>query len=240
VERSEIQFGLSRIPYAIQRSSKRGTVAITVDLGGRVLLTAPAGVPVERLDRVVRAKAAWIFEKRRKRRDRPAPLPPRELVSGETFLYLGRQYRLRVERRPQEGAEAGLQRGWLVVPLFAGSESAEQVRSALESWYQIHAARRLPERSGVWAHELGIPAPRVLIREPKKRWGSCDARGTVRFNWRVIQAPMRLVDYVVAHELVHLEHPDHTKAFWATLGRVMPDYEARREALRALGGRLIW
>jgi predicted metal-dependent hydrolase len=80
----------------------------------------------------------------------------------------------------------------------------------------------------------------VLVRDQRKRWASCDDSGVLRFNWRVIQAPMRLVDYVVAHELVHLRHREHTAAFWARLGVVMPDYEARKEALRRLGPRLQW
>ena len=80
----------------------------------------------------------------------------------------------------------------------------------------------------------------MLIREQAKRWASCDAAGALRFNWRIIQAPRRLVEYVVAHELVHLVHADHTAAFWARLGQAMPDYEGRKEALRKLGPQLWW
>ena len=69
----------------------------------------------------------------------------------------------------------------------------------------------------------------VLIRDQRRRWGSCDPKGNLRFNWRIVQAPMRLLDYVVAHELVHLANRNHTAAFWAALGRVMPDYAERRE-----------
>jgi hypothetical protein len=80
----------------------------------------------------------------------------------------------------------------------------------------------------------------VLVRDQRKRWGSADSAGNVRFNWRVIQAPMRLVDYVVAHELVHLRHPEHNRDFWAVLGSVMSDYEERRERLRQLGRVMTW
>lgn len=90
------------------------------------------------------------------------------------------------------------------------------------------------------AERLGLFPSSVLVREQRKRWGSADAKGNVRFNWRVVQAPMRLVDYVVAHGLVHLAYPDHTRDFWATLGRVMPDYEVRRETLRRMGRRMVW
>jgi hypothetical protein len=80
----------------------------------------------------------------------------------------------------------------------------------------------------------------VLVREQRTRWGSADAKSNLRFNWRIVQAPARLLDYVVAHELVHLLHADHTRDFWATLGRVMPDYEARREKLRVMGRAMVW
>ncbi len=198
---------------------------------------------MERLDRVVHAKARWIVEKLWKKRDLPPTQRSREFVSGETFLYLGRQYRLRVERRTEGADTVWLRGGWLVVPVPEALEASarpEHVRGMLVSWYKEHAAHKLPERAAVWAEKLGVPAPEVFIREPKKRWGSCDAKGALRLNWRVIQAPMRLVDDVVAHELCHLQHPDHTASFWATLGWVMADYDARRDALRELGSRLTW
>jgi len=93
---------------------------------------------------------------------------------------------------------------------------------------------------GVPVLRFGVPEPGVVIRDQQRRWGSCDRRGTLRVNWRIVQAPMRLVDYVVAHELAHLRHQDHSKAFWALLGRAMPDYEPRREALRRMGAKLGW
>lgn len=82
--------------------------------------------------------------------------------------------------------------------------------------------------------------PKILIRDQQKRWASCDAVGTMRFNWRIIQAPKSLLEYFVAHELVHLRHRGHTAAFWAALGKVMPDYEAKRERLRRWGTQGAW
>jgi predicted metal-dependent hydrolase len=122
----------------------------------------------------------------------------------------------------------------------SAEERAAEARQALESWYRQHASERLTERVAVWARRLGVAEPRVVIRDQQRRWGSCDGRGVLRFNWRIVQAPMRLVDYVVLHELVHLAHREHTRAFWAQLGRVMPDLDRRREELRRIGARLEW
>jgi hypothetical protein len=246
VETSEVRFGTTRIVYDVRRSARRKkTVAVAVEPDGAVHVKAPVATPRAKLDEIVHKKARWILARRRRQEELPAPPDPRELVSGESYLYLGRQYRLRV--RPVATGDGATtvrcERGWLVVELPVGldpAERTERVRSGLVDWYRDHAARRLPERVRQWAPVVGVEPAGVLIREPKKRWASCDARGNLRFNWRIIQAPRRLVDYVVVHELVHLVYPDHDRDYWALLGRAMPDYERRREALRRLGRRLEW
>ena len=98
----------------------------------------------------------------------------------------------------------------------------------------------LPERVEAWHAKAGVPMPRVKVVSQAKRWGSCDQAGTIRLNWRIIQAPMRLVDYVVVHELVHLRHRGHGREYWQAVGRVMPDYERRRRDLRERGAFLVW
>lgn len=237
-EGSEVHFGRTRISYDIRRSSRRGTVAVTVSPPGLVVLTAPQGTPVERLDRVVHEKARWIVSRLRLVRPVDPALPTREFVTGETFLYLGRQYRLTVRAGVPQ---VRLEHGRFVVTAKRASlhEPRTEIRDLLLQWYRRHAAERLQEQVMRWSPRIGVDVPRVLVREQERRWGSCGV-GVVRFNWRVIQAPMRLVEYVVVHELVHLLHDDHGRAFWAALGQAIPDYEQRREALRHAGPRLQW
>jgi len=240
MERSEIQFGTTHIPFLIRRSDRRATVALAID-GGRLVVTAPAGATVARLNDLVRGKALWV-KQHLQRAGRDAAPPAREFVSGETFRYLGRQHRLRVVPGPSQG-DVKLDRGWLVVPVPAlHDERPRHVRAALVAWYRRHAEARLPERVEAWAKRFGIPAPAVLVRDQQRRWGSCNQAGEVRLNWRIVQAPFALIDYVVAHELAHVVRDDdiHSPAFWALLGRLMPDYDARRERLRATGTTLIW
>ncbi|MEX1363585.1 MAG: SprT family zinc-dependent metalloprotease [Nannocystaceae bacterium] len=241
-ETSHVQWGRTRIDYAIVRSARRKTVAVAVDPVDGVLLTAPRDVTVERLDQVVRAKARWIVERLRHVGQAETPVPPREQVSGESYLYLGRHYRLRVVPGDVSGP-ARLHRGFLEVPVDrerSGADRRQAVLDAIVTWYRARARARLPPRVAHFAKILDAHPTDVLVRDQRKRWASCDEQGALRFNWRVIQAPMSLVDYVVAHELTHLVHHDHTKAFWARLGQAMPDYERRKEALRKLGPRLHW
>ncbi len=226
-------YGRTKIPYRIARGRRRVSVAVVVDPVEGVILRAPPDLEHGRLDMLVRRKGAWIVQQLRSFEDLlPAPAK-REFVSGESFWYLGRQLRLRVEvGEPGVAIDAGR----LVVRV---AELAD-VRASLKAWYRRRAALYLPARVRRWAERLAVPPPPLLIREPRKRWGSCDSAGNVRINWRVIQVAPRLIDYVVAHELVHLEHRRHDAEFWSRLGTVMPDAEGRRGRLRKAGVRVAW
>ncbi len=130
--------------------------------------------------------------------------------------------------------------GWLHVPAPEELRQTDYVRSARVSWFRRHAAERLPERVKARRAGAGVPMPRVVIADQQKRWGSCDRSGAIRLNWRTIQAPMRLVDYVVVHELLHLRYRGYGRGYWQAVGRVMPDYERRREDLKQCGVSLAW
>lgn len=243
VEHSSVRYGNKVIDYAIRRSARRTTVSIAIDATDGVLVTAPEPTPIARLDRIIHAKAAWISERLKRQSDRPPTPSTREFVSGESFRYLGRQYRLRVERTASP-RPVRLERGWLrvVVPrtLDVRHEPA-YVRAALIDWYSAKARERLPARVAFWTGRLGVRTPAVTVADPQKRWGSASPSGSaVRVNWRIIQTPLALVDYVVVHELTHLQHPNHTPKFWAALGRALPDYDERKARLRLIGPELEW
>jgi len=234
-EQSIVQFGGTSIAYLVERGRRRKTIAIAVDPVCGVSVRAPQDAPIARLDSIVVRKAKWIIERRRQYADLPPPQTPREFVNGETFLYAGKQYRLKiVDRQRREGTGVSLVGGRLCVG------RGQPVRSVLVSWYRERAQEHLVRRVQIWADRIGVRPASVRVREQRTRWGSADSKGNLRFNWRIVQAPTRLLDYVVAHELVHLIHRDHTREFWATLGRTMPDYEARRENLRIFGRAMVW
>lgn len=242
VERSEVQFGLTRIPFVIRRSVKRATVALTIENDGGLVVTAPIHLSIDKLNDVVRDKGPWVFQRLRRTRELPPPPSEREFVTGETVLYLGRQFRLKVIEKAEEDSPR-LWAGWYEIPIAPGLEGEgrrREVRRQLAGSLKMRAGLQLPGRLDELCRSARIEKPNLIVREQRKRWGSCDARGTVRINWRIIQAPMPLIDYVLAHEVVHLAHRTHGPEFWATLGRMMPDYEELRRRLRALGPALEW
>jgi hypothetical protein len=241
LEQGHVPFGRSVIDYRIERSDRRKTVTIAVDPSAGVLLKAPADATMRRLDDVVKKKASWILQRLLEFRELGPGPSPREFVAGEGYTYLGRSYRLKIERSPDGSKPAASLRGAFLVVFLARGNMAEHrdswVKRAVVAWYRRQADRRLPERVEVYTSRAGLRPPTVLVREQEKRWGSCNSKGELRFNWRVMMAPMSLVDYVVAHEVCHLLVRDHSTRFWKLLATILPEYEKRRERLRTDGVR---
>lgn len=242
-ERSKVQFGKTSIPFEVRRSEARGQVSLVVQSGRKgVLVYAPADTPLDRLAALVRQRGAWAAAKLRQVALADRPDRPREFVSGEGFTYLGRSFRLTVHQGLDRGPPR-LERGWLNVSVPKGLRPGarrREVRKQVVEWFKARAAARLPERLERFTKKLGVEMPGLLLRDQARRWGSCTEKGEVRLNWRIVQAPMVLVDYVAAHEAAHLKHRNHTRAYWAELGRLVPDVDGCRGELRRRGGEYLW
>lgn len=233
------QFGRTIIDYTVLRSRRR-TVAIRVDPHGTVEVAVPTDFDEDQLSPLLKAKAPWIVQKRLLVAEQ-APPAQRELISGERLPYLGRRYQLLVRRQPGTAPSLSFDgtRWRAMVPSGCSDEQAAAVlRPLLVAWYREHALEQLQERVARYAALLGVEWKRLRVRDQARRWGSCSKSGDLAFNWRIVMGPASAVDYVVAHELVHLRHRDHGARFWQTLESVMPDYEARREWLRRHGAEL--
>lgn len=218
------------IRYELRWMPRRRTVGITVEPDRRVVVLAPRTANVERVATFVSRRIRWIRRQWERIESLPPPMPPRQWVAGETHRYLGRQYRLKFLKADESTVK--LLGGYFVVSLPVHSPS--RVRELLEAWYRERAEALLPIRveqalkTTKWL-EVGMPEIRVGLLH--YRWGSTSPSGRVLFNVDLVKVPLPCVDYVVAHELVHLRIPNHSPAFWRMLGRVMPDWKRWRERL---------
>jgi predicted metal-dependent hydrolase len=239
-ERGQVAFGDTLIEYAVVRSRRRRkTVQITLDPTDGVVVAAPQATPSERIQSIVEKRAGWIV----RRAGAPVLGPARKaMVSGESLPYLGRQVRLVVEHADVRRASIWFEHWQLHLLLPAalvGEARRTEAERVVKSWYVARAAQHLPGRVERWARRAGYAAGLVLIRDQRRRWGSCGPDGTLRFNWRIVMAAPALIDYVVVHELAHLKVRSHSADYWAEVARLMPDFKIRRARLRELGADLF-
>ena len=235
-ERDRVRFGSTTIEYEVRRSKRRKkTVQITVD-GGGVRVAAPSTTPDRELRAIVRKRAPWIL---RNAASALLEAAPKRFVSGETLPYLGRSVRMIVEPANVLSPEVRFDhwRFRIAVPQgLAGGERYEPIRRAVAGWYRARAAVRLAADVDRWWPRLGRGAKsRILVRDQRRRWGSCAFDGTLRFSWRAMMLEPSLIEYIVVHELAHLTHRDHSTAFWSLVSEAMPDARQRRQRLREAG-----
>lgn len=238
-----LEFGGEVFNFSIERTSRTKTVAISFGYGG-VRVLAPFDLDDQRVIKIVREKGRWLLRKQAMYRELGGtPISP-EFVGGETFHYLGRPYRLKVVPDKAAVVTRITARGsWLVAPVSPDTGPLVRraaIKSALRHWYRDHAKVHFCARVANTADLLGIARPAVRVVDQSKRWGSCDAHGTIRLNWRLIMAPMPLVDYVIAHEACHVLEHNHSRRFWRSLETIMPDYENRVRRLNTLGHLYVW
>ena len=165
-----------------------------------------------------------------------------KLAMGDDLLYLGASCRLGVTHLPALPQGCTLADARLVVNLpvrLPAATQLEEIRTELRLWYRRQARAYIAARLDHWAAILGVAYNRCLITGPISLWGSCNAANDIRINWRIMMAPEPLIDYLLAHELCHVVHKNHSKQFWDLLASVIPDCRQRRQALRALGPRLF-
>lgn len=238
-ESGKVRFGTTTIGYSISRSGNRNTIAVTVHPDGTVSVVAPTAASRLKIAEIMAKKAEWVLRQQEHFRHQHNGYA-KQFVSGESFFYLGRQYKLKVQQSENDRQSSRVQfiRSQLLVlvPWTTALETrATAVCASLTRWYRAKAKEHIPLVAARFSHQLGLPYTTVQIREMKHRWGSAGVHGRLSFNWRIVMAPRRLMEYVIAHELCHLRYPDHSRDFWRLLERTMPDYERRRVQLAVVG-----
>ncbi len=215
---------------AVLKRTARKTLAIGVLPDGTLELTAPLDADESSILAKVGKRAKWIERQRRAFAEMNATRTPRRYVSGATHRYLGRQYRLKIIRGPVPSVR--LRGAYFHVASPIGTP--DEVRGQLDEWFRDKARSQFQRRleSWVpWCRRHHLPEPRLSLRRMRKRWGSAGTDGRIALNPELIHAPSACIEYVIVHELCHLRHPNHNRAFFEMLDAVLPDWRQRKDRL---------
>ena len=222
----DIKFTLTR--------SKRKTVSIHIERDGQVSVIAPEKLSDQKVNQIIETKRYWIYKNLAEWRDLNEARVDREFVNGESFLYLGRNYRLKLVEEQEQPLL--LKNGYFLLrkPTNGNSDPAE----TFKEFYRSKGQERIPKRVNYYAPKIGVSVKRLRVLELKHRWASCTEAGALNFHWKCMMAPLNVLDYIVVHELAHLLHQNHTKAFWNEVDKILPDYQERQQWLRINGAGL--
>ena len=246
-----IHYGATDIDFELHFKSRK-TLGIQVQPDCSVKVNAPIDSEIEKVLTAVQAKAAWIIKQKDYFRSFLPTTTPRQYVAGETHLYLGRQYQLRIWdlgfqisdcepdssnpkssiHNPKFTEGVVLTRGYL--HLYTANRDKEHLQCLLNTWYQLKAEshfRTILQEVLPLFHRYKISPPTLHIRFMEKRWGSCTPQGKIILNTALIRAPKGCIRYVLIHELCHLIQPDHTQAFYQLQERILPDFGYWKERL---------
>lgn len=203
----------------------RKSIGLIVERDGSLTVRAPKRVGANAIDEAVRVKADWIFHKQEQNRARMRLHPQHGYVQGERFEYRGASCLLALRGGFKSVA---LVNGMLVAPLI----STDKIRDKVCAWYKLEARRVMQERLSLYASRMGVACRAFRLSSAQTRWGSCNNSGGISLNWRLVAAPLNVIDYVVVHELSHIRYLDHSAAFWKTVEQVLPDYRQSRAWLK--------
>lgn len=220
------------LPLERSRRRKR-TLAIVPQRSGEIVLQIPYRMSRRTVDQFVRDQSAWIirsFEQAAQRQ--PA-------VQQNSFLFLGQEYALDVLPsallRKKGFCELHQETLQIHVPAaLLPEQQQDMARQILADFLRTQAGEILKQRADIYAEKMNVRYCSIKLTDPRARWGSCDRFGNLALSWRVVMAPMELIDYLIVHELAHIIRFDHSPAYWHEVERILPDYKARRKALQQM------
>lgn len=229
---------MTELQYQVKRSARRRTVSLEVR-DARLLVRAPNGVSERELAQLVQRKGAWVRSKIRDQEQLLARIPEYRYCAGEVLPWLGSGLTLELA----EAAAGAVERQGETLRVGLSQRSRqpvrEQARRLVQAWYRERAHELLAEKTHTLAARLGLRCTDVRVRVTRSKWGHCTSRGVIQYNWQIVLAPESVVDYLVAHEVCHLRHHNHSRAFWQLVEGACPDYVARRDWLKANGRLLV-
>src|SRR2546427_1615686 len=203
--------------YQVEKSERK-TLSIYVEKNGRVLVKAPRDVPQKTLEKIIKLKQYWIYKSIAELQELNRTGVSREIANGEGFLFMGKSYRLRIE----EGLNRPLRlsQGYFMLDL----RQVENARRHFIEFYRQRGKEYIVDRVNRIKERLGVNPKVIRVMDLRNRWASRTEKG-LNFHWKVMLAPMTVIDYIIVHELAHYVKPGHGADFWKLVESVMPNYE---------------
>lgn len=225
-----IQFGSKTITFKLQYGTRK-SLGITVNPELEIIVKAPMDAPLDKIEEIVRKKAPWIIKQQSFFLSFYPKTPTRKYIGGETHLYLGRQYRLKIDYGVPETVK--------IKGRYIEVRAKEQtrVKELVTQWYLQHAQTKFPPIAQPLIDKFKVyevEPSSIVLRDMPTRWGSCTPKGKIILNPELIKAPKGCIEYVIIHELCHLVHHDHTQKFIDLQTKMMPDWEKWKSKLEKL------
>jgi hypothetical protein len=218
------------ITYSVERKERK-TLSIYVEPTGKIKILAPKDISKEELNQIIENKRYWIYKSLSELEELNETKVEREIVDGEGFLYLGRSYKLKIQKNLKRPLT--LRQG----RFYLDKAHKMDAQDCFKEFYREKGLKHVSERVNYFKGKLGVSPNPVRVMELKNRWGSCSEKH-LNFHWKIMMAPMKIIDYIIVHELAHIIEPKHSLRFWEIVGAVIPDYRQRREWLKVNGANL--
>jgi predicted metal-dependent hydrolase len=216
-----------QIDYHIKYSNRK-TLNITIERDRQIVVHAPENLSEDKIKSIVLSKKDWVMSKLLHTQKYPIAPDTKEFVSGETLMYLGKNYKLSISNNDIDGVEFDQQ--------FKISSNNQTIANELfRKWYKSKAIEKIQPIAVEYAENLGVRFNECKISDMRYRWGSCTPKNNLNFNWRIIKAPIFVIRYIVVHELTHLIANNHTAEFWNILSIQAPDYQIAKDWLKENG-----
>lgn len=215
----------------VERKAYRRSISIYLKPNEPIRVVAPVSAPLAKIDEFLLAKAKWIEKHLQKFAEHKEKFPDKKLLQNERFPFLGKYLELKFEKTQLKSpfftrGDANLH---LHLPEALWEEASEkdleQFWPGLMNFYKREAENLISDRIQIWSEQMKLRPNTVRFRNQKSRWGSCSSRGSININWRLIGAPLEVIDYILVHELAHLKHMNHSKDFWELVEDHYPHYQ---------------
>jgi len=232
---------ISSLPFAFElvRSTRRRSISIEIS-NAKVLVRAPQFVAKAEIEKFVHEKSVWVQQKLQQQEQQLSSAPVYSFTSGSAMPYLGEPLTLVVHKQPKADVVRYGDKLLVILSSRARVSEQAQIKRLVCQWYQQQAQRLLQHKTDLAAARLGVTHAGVALKATRSKWGHCTAKGAIQYNWQIMLAPEPVVDYLVAHEVSHLLHHNHSPVFWAVVEHLCPDHKKCRAWLKAHGSSLMF